>query len=389
MPGELDHKSEKKNIKREHDSVDDFEHLDPDLSPVDVASKRSVEPDNLMGSKLEAFDKENIDNFFTGDNSKDFASSLAKSYDPEVSEKQEKDFMSDFDFGSQATKAQTDVATKNNPNVLDFGIERDFLSGEPSKESHDFNSSFITAEKEDKISMSSDKESDLLGLHTNITPDLKHVEELLDSDEDKRPVPKEINVASSDILGKGDDSSDEEFNDLKSMKAADALAQYDIKPEKSDLTSLSGNNEQGYFGDSPKKEMPNLKPNVQHEFLSDITNIEVPVPDNNQQDDLLSKGDVSIDNILKEATSQVEPSQPEKESSPETPIPTSMPAPTKTTQEVPQKPVSVKKASVSDLDDIIGPEDVFKRIGLGKCFHFITSMVISKIFKVCLVSLQS
>ncbi|XP_046663555.1 reticulon-1 isoform X3 [Homalodisca vitripennis] len=372
MPGELDYKNEKKSndsdMKREHDSVDDFEHLDPDSSPVDSHSKdfSTIEKFENMYSSSEKLTGKDVDTSVklleevTHDELDLLAKNTESLADCNISSSI-KDLKSDFDDEVHQIKSKVDV-TNEGSSLLDFGISSDIpptssngksemvLSNDKS-EIDAINKKFISSEigiHEEKT----ENESDLLNLGHETENGDKFVKDLPLTDDHLNKQMSDKDITKEEL----------DFDNTKSMKEADALSQYEIKPEKKDIGKkdelIEESSEPAFKQERQEAEPEPAKP-------------ETPLPI--QQ----------LENVTEELhESKLEPSKIQEESPEEShELPSKEDNPLKHFIAVcPPKPSSasdtvpsftsdtvkevVKKVSISDLDDIIGPEDVFKRIGL-------------------------
>uniref|UniRef100_A0A1B6M6H3 Reticulon-like protein n=1 Tax=Graphocephala atropunctata TaxID=36148 RepID=A0A1B6M6H3_9HEMI len=354
MPGELDYKNDKKSsdsdMKRDHDSVDDFEHLDPDSSPVDSHPK-DFSTFEKFDNKLASFSEhspskgQDASNKLLGDIVQGELHSLGENSKSLVSNitSNNKDLKFDLDSEVHEIKSKIDLVTEGS-SLLDVGIGSDIspTSSDGKSEIDTFNKNGLASETE-KHDEKTDNESDLLNLGHKTENDDKHVQVLHHTDDFN-------NLLNSKDISKEESGSD----NTKSMKEADALSQYEMKLEKKDVEKKDQ-----VIYDNPEPALD--------EKLQEIE----PEPEKPEAPSSDQKSEKLIEEMLAPKLQPLEvhddiieePHEiPSKEDNPLKPfIAICPPKPSSTPDTVKEV---VKKAAISDLDDIIGPEDVFKRIGL-------------------------
>lgn len=366
-PGELDFKDTKKgssgsDMKREHDSVDDFEHLEPEkISPVGFNTKDLPVPEK-SGSTFQTdpgLDDDLSEPFFPK-SSKDDPSSFFHGSEPLATGTGFSagiDFLSDFESGSQEAMSKPNLSMQqglDQSHLLDFGMGGDIPSTklDDDFESDAFSKSFISAEQDNNL-IRTDKKDEI----------------------------SEFGTSGRDIMGVQGFSSDDGFNskqeELKteellhsedrSMKEDDALAQYNKTHEKKE-TDKDNLGEANIFSsterlDDPEPVFKDLPQEIKTDSDFMIPEKQQPKPEPKQSE--TSKMDSTKADVYTMHD--------------DTPIiPSSLSKLTPTSTDT-TKPVS--KTSAADLDDIIGPEDVFKKIGLGesnlneRSCHFLTGFI--------------
>lgn len=351
-PGELDYKDSKKgssgsDMKREHDSVDDFEHLEPEkISPVGFNTKDLPVPeksgsmfqtdpgldDDLSEPSFPNSAKDDHSSFFQG--SEPLASGTGFSAGI--------DFLSDFESGSQEAMSKPNLSMQqglDQSHVLDFGMGGDIPSTklDDDFESDAFSKSFISAEK-DNNSSRTDKKDEISDFGTS-DRDIMGVQGFSSHDSFN---PKKEELKTEELLHSED----------RSMKEDDALAQYNKKHEKKE-TDKDNQGDANIFSsterlDDPEPVFKDLPQEVKtdSDFMKPETQLQKPEP---KQSETSKMDSTKADVFTMHEDTPI--------------IPSSLSKLTPTSTDT-IKPVS--KTSASDLDDIIGPEDVFKKIGLGE-----------------------
>lgn len=374
-PGELDLKHLQKDsnsgMKRDHDSVDDFEHLDPESSPVDILTKPLIEIDskseNITATlpKLDFSDNEGKNDQFK------ITKTEGVSHDETISNGKNK--FPDFDLDSENTKSNS---TLNLIKKSDLEISTDDIPKPVETVQFDnaMISNFISAEK---ASNSVKTESGLVGLDTNPKDSGKNLEETPKStgaDEDL-DVPaksmKEADAMSHYELKLDKKEVSKKDNDLETEKDVESLVKLDFTKEQDDIENIAKSDPLIHTSTDSVAADP---------ISSDLRIRQIPVKDDDtlDRDQRVGKEDKHLEN-----KSELNSSSQELESQhSETPQPDEkqvndkqeaqeefkdFPSPDDITKHriciCPSKPA---ESSMSDLDDIIGPEDVFKRIGLGE-----------------------
>lgn len=342
-PGELDYKNVQEitsSLKREQDSVDDFEHLDPETSPTDKKSKLVSDLDSnyqnpdVVEKTLAINEKVNLDS-----NSHDHTAEFSKNLQ----------LKENMNITSQPSLFVVENVDENAKKIS---------QPDPNAQS----SGFISAEKA-LHSFKSDLESDLIGLETNVKDVIEGIdapnEEICKFDQDK----------STPVI---------------SMKEADAMAHYSIKQDKKETEKVDGSldKEQDTIAIIPKTTPEIVDKPTLNEGLQDPSTIVVDGDKNNHKD----KGAEIKKNVSSfvqnEDTGKLKftSASPELEpvAKPQTPTEQikSKQETVEDVKEFPQtdnnqsrvyvSPTKPDSPKLNDLDDIIGPEDVFKRIGLGE-----------------------
>lgn len=353
-PGELDYKDSKKGssgseMKREHDSVDDFEHLEPEkISPVGFNTKDLPVPEKssnmfqtdpgLDGNLSEPFlpksSKDDLSSFYQG--SEPLATGIGFSGGI--------DFLSDFESGSQEAMSKPVQHGLDQSNLLDFGMGGDIPSTklDDDFESDTFSKSFISAEKDNNFTRT-DKNDEISDFGSS-GKDVMGVQGLSPHDS--------FNTKKQELKTEELHSSED-----RSMKEDDALAQYNKKHEKKENDNDKDNQGEANIFRSTER-------------LDDPEPIFKDLPQDTKPDSDLMKPEkqLPIPEPKQSETSKMDSTKADVFTMHEdTPIiPSSLRKLTPTSTDT-TKPVS--KTSAADLDDIIGPEDVFKKIGLGES-HF-------------------
>lgn len=370
-PGELDYKDTKKgssgsDMKREHDSVDDFEHLEPEkISPVGFNTKDLPVPEKSGNMfQTDPGSDDNLSEPLFPKSSKDDHSSFVKGSEPLATAP---GFSTDIDFLAEFESAAQEAISKPNSslqqgldksNLLDFGMGGDIPSTklDDDFESDAFNKSFISAEKDNNF-IRTDKKDEI----------------------------SDFGTSGEDIMGVQGFSSHDSFNSKKeelkteellnsedrSMKEDDALAQYSKKHEKKE--NDKGNQGEANIFSSTERIDP-------EPLFKDVEPLFKDVLQETKSDSDLMKPEIHIPEPKQSETSKMDSTKADiftmHEDTPIIPSSLSKPTPTSTDA---TKPVS--KTSAADLDDTIGPEDVFKKIGLGEsnfkkiCCHFLPGFI--------------
>lgn len=360
-PGELDIKYLQKesgsDMKRDHDSVDDFEHLDPESSPVDILSKPLIEMDSKSGKPTTSVKMDYPD--FTGQNDN------TQITNPEHSSSDSsltniKDMLTGINVDSEQPQSNTELHLNTNSMKTEINQESKLspMHVEDIQFDNALNSTFISAEKISN-SVNTDSESKVVGLKSNF---------------------KDMEEGHHDTLKSLRD--DTEFNiPAKSMKEADAMSHYEIKHEKKDTVKKDSYTEEGDVELSLPKLDPTKEVNNPQTLSDDDLIIHKPSNDFVAVDSINAdtKGhqDAGKDGTLKGVHTE---NKIDQESNPlmKESQSTEKLADEKCEEFEELPPVddivqhricicpSKPESTVSYLDDIIGPEDVFKRIGLGE-----------------------
>ncbi|XP_054262755.1 reticulon-1 isoform X2 [Macrosteles quadrilineatus] len=332
MPGELDMKSAKKSntdMKRDHDSVDDFEHLDPDLSPSEGHVKTSI--DTNTDKKDSNMPVDILEKAHGVDSGLGLPSKSAE-FD---SGKTTPDLSNVEDSKQIKTEVDFHFDSEGKPSLLDFGIDNENPLSDGEQFDDELNKSFLSSE----IAFNNVKTG-------HDIPNLDILPELSTAEKDDFHLPDYHTTQASDTILPSD------LTNPKSMKEDDALPQYDMKfeqresPEKGDYIT--------------KRELELNEPDILKPEIPPHAKIEHFAPSEPEIDLRKNVSEFSNANdfesheeLIKTLVKHVEePAVPES---------TIIPTPPESKDNVKS---AVKKISVSDLDDIIGPEDVFKRIGL-------------------------
>lgn len=355
-PGELDYTGIKKgsgpDMKREHDSVDDFEHLEPEISPIGLNTKDLPLPEKSdILFKSDPDSDENLLESSLPKNVKDEFSLFSKGLEPLATGtgiSAGMDFLSDFESESQEAMSKDNFSMKKDSDqshLLDFGMGAGIPSTKSDvdlEENDALHTSFISAEKDNNFSRA-DKESDVSTFGAN---------------------DKGIMDFGSSKDSPNDNTNEEKFKpeepvsvEKKSMKEDDALAQYNVKLEKkeNEIKDIKDNQEATLFSSNERLEPEPMFREEAQEINSDAdlvkpSEIQLPKPEPKQSETSKTDSSTIADTFTMHEDIPIIPASVSKSS----------PTPTNTVIQ------SISKTSAADLDDIIGPEDVFKKIGLGE-----------------------